>query len=296
MPTILVTGANGQVGFELSRALAPLADVVALARHEMDLSVPASIAATLDYYRPDLIVNAAAYTAVDKAESEIELARTINTIAPRIMAEWTAARNVPLIHYSTDYVFDGISTSAYREDDEVNPRSVYGVTKRDGEDAIRCATALHLILRTSWVVGAHGSNFLKTILRLARERNQLRIVADQVGAPTSAALIADVTAQLIARYFANRENFAFGTYHLTASGETNWCEYARHVVMLAEARGIELKLSAADVLPIATHEYPLPATRPANSRLDCGKLRQTFDLSLPDWKNGVTYVFDQLYD
>ncbi|MDI9690064.1 dTDP-4-dehydrorhamnose reductase [Burkholderia cenocepacia] len=296
MLRILVTGANGQVGFELRRALAPLASIAALTRHDMDLGNPANIVSALDYYRPDLIVNAAAYTAVDKAESEPEQAHAINTVAPRIIAEWAAAQNALLVHYSTDYVFEGIGTNAYREDDETNPQSIYGTTKRNGEDAIRHVMASHLILRTSWVVGAHGGNFLKTILRLARERDQLRIVADQIGAPTSAALIADVTAQMIARYFADREHFAFGTYHLAASGETNWCEYARHVVELAEARGIELKLRASDIQPITTQEYPLPAKRPANSRLDCGKLTRAFGLLLPDWRSGINYVFDQLHD
>ncbi|MBJ9898548.1 dTDP-4-dehydrorhamnose reductase [Burkholderia cenocepacia] len=296
MLRILVTGANGQVGFELRRALAPLASIAALTRHDMDLGNPANIVSALDYYRPDLIVNAAAYTAVDKAESEPEQAHAINTVAPCIIAEWAAAQNALLVHYSTDYVFEGIGTNAYREDDETNPQSIYGTTKRNGEDAIRHVMASHLILRTSWVVGAHGGNFLKTILRLARERDQLRIVADQIGAPTSAALIADVTAQMIARYFADREHFAFGTYHLAASGETNWCEYARHVVELAEARGIELKLRASDIQPITTQEYPLPAKRPANSRLDCGKLTRAFGLLLPDWRSGINYVFDQLHD
>lgn len=296
MLRILVTGANGQVGFELRRALAPLASIAALTRHDMDLGNPANIVSALDYYRPDLIVNAAAYTAVDKAESEPGQAHAINTVAPRIIAEWAAAQNALLVHYSTDYVFEGIGTNAYREDDETNPQSIYGTTKRNGEDAIRHVMASHLILRTSWVVGAHGGNFLKTILRLARERDQLRIVADQIGAPTSAALIADVTAQMIARYFADREHFEFGTYHLAASGETNWCEYARHVVELAEARGIELKLRASDIQPITTQEYPLPAKRPANSRLDCGKLTRAFGLLLPDWRSGINYVFDQLHD
>ncbi|MCW3695219.1 MULTISPECIES: dTDP-4-dehydrorhamnose reductase [Burkholderia] len=296
MPRILITGSNGQVGFELRRALAPLGEVIGLTRRDMDLGDPASIVAALDRHQPDLIVNPAAYTAVDKAESEPELARAVNAVAPGVMAQWGAVRNVPLVHYSTDYVFEGTGVTSYREDASVNPQSVYGATKCDGESAVRQAFAKHLILRTSWVVGAHGSNFLKTILRLARERDQLRIVADQTGAPTSAALIADVTAHLVARYFADREHFAFGTYHLAASGETNWCEYACHVVALAEARGIDLKLRSIDIAPIATHEYPLPATRPMNSRLDCSKLMSTFGITLPDWRSGVDYVFDQLHD
>lgn len=296
MPRILITGSNGQVGFELRRALAPLGEVIALTRRDVDLADPASLVAALDRHRPDLIVNPAAYTAVDKAESEPEQARAVNATAPGVMAQWGAARNVPLVHYSTDYVFEGTGVTPYREDAPVNPQSIYGATKCEGEIAVRQAFAQHLILRTSWVVGAHGGNFLKTIMRLARERDQLRIVADQMGAPTSAALIADVTAHLVGRYFTDREHFAFGTYHLAASGETNWCEYARHVVALAEARSLDLKLRSTDILPIATYEYPLPAKRPMNSRLDCSKLMSTFGISLPDWRNGVDYVFEQLHD
>ncbi|NIE57915.1 MULTISPECIES: dTDP-4-dehydrorhamnose reductase [unclassified Burkholderia] len=295
MARILITGSNGQVGFELQRALAPLGEVIALTRRDVDLADPASLVAALDRHQPDLIVNPAAYTAVDKAESEPEQARAVNAGAPGVMAQWGATRNVPLVHYSTDYVFEGTGAMPYREDAPVNPQSIYGTTKCDGEIAVRQAFARHLILRTSWVVGAHGGNFLKTILRLARERDQLRIVADQTGAPTSAALIADVTAHLVARYFADREHFAFGTYHLAASGETNWCEYARYVVALAEARGLDLKLRSTDIVPIATHEYPLPAKRPMNSRLDSSKLMSTFGISLPDWRNGVDYVFEQLH-
>jgi dTDP-4-dehydrorhamnose reductase len=296
MPRILITGANGQVGFELRRSLAPLGEVVALTRRDMDLGGRESILAALERYQPDLIVNSGAYTAVDKAESEPQLARAINAEAPGVMAEWAAARNVPLVHYSTDYVFEGSGTQAYREDAPVNPQSVYGKTKYEGEEAIRRAGARHLILRTCWVVGAHGGNFLKTILRLARDREQLRIVADQIGAPTSAALIADVTAQLVGRYFAERERFSFGTYHLAASGETNWCDYARHIVALAQERGLELKLGVSGIEAISTQEYPLPARRPANSRLDCSKLTSTFGLSLPDWRKGVDYVFEQIND
>ncbi len=296
MPRILITGSNGQVGFELRRALAPLGEVIALTRHDADLGDPESLIAALDHHRPDLVVNPAAYTAVDKAEGEPELARTVNAVAPGVMARWGAVRNVPLVHYSTDYVFEGTGTTPYREDAPVNPQSIYGITKCEGEAAIRQSFAQHLILRTSWVVGAHGSNFLKTILRLAREREQLRIVADQTGAPTSAALIADVTAHLVARYFADREHFAFGTYHLAASGETNWYAYARYVVALAEAQGLDLKLRSTDIEPIETHEYPVPAKRPMNSRLDCSKLMSTFGISLPDWRNGVDFVFEQLHD
>ncbi|MBN3769111.1 dTDP-4-dehydrorhamnose reductase [Burkholderia sp. Se-20378] len=296
MPRILITGANGQVGFELQRSLAPLGDVVAVTRRDMDLGDCASIVTALERNQPDLIVNPAAYTSVDKAESEPEQARAVNAVAPGVMAEWSAARNVPFIHYSTDYVFAGKGAQAHSEDARLEPQSVYGVTKREGEDAVRRAGLRHLILRTSWVVGAHGSNFLKTILRLAKDRERLRIVGDQIGAPTSAALIADVTAQLVARCFSEPERFAFGTYHLAASGETNWCDYARHIVGLAHAHGVELRLRAHDIESIATREYPLPAKRPANSRLDCSKLTSTFGITLPDWRKGVDYVFAQIHD
>lgn len=292
---ILITGSNGQVGFELQRALASLGEVVAMDRSSMDLHDRSGLVEVLEQHQPNLILNAAAYTAVDKAESEPDLARMVNAVAPGVMAEWAARRNALFVHYSTDYVFEGIGANAYREEDPTNPQSVYGITKRDGEDAVRRSASKYLILRTSWVVGAHGGNFLKTVLRLARDRDTLRIVADQIGAPTSAALIADVTAQLISRYTSAPERFAFGTYHLAASGETNWCEYARYVLTLAEAKGLDLKARASDVQPIETHEYPLPAKRPANSRLDCRKLAAGYGLVLPDWREGIAQVFDQLH-
>jgi dTDP-4-dehydrorhamnose reductase len=294
MPRILITGANGQVGFELRRALAPLGEVKAVTRQHMDLASADSILAVLDGFRPSFIVNPAAYTAVDKAESEPDLAHAINVTAPGLMAEWAAAHDALLVHYSTDYVFDGSKPDPYREDDEANPQSVYGRSKWEGEEAIRQTMAHHLILRTSWVVGAHGNNFLKTILRLARERDQLNIVADQIGAPTTAALIADVTAQLITQCCIPTHHFDYGTYHLAASGETSWYDYARYVVALAEKKGMELKLNQGALQPIPTSDYPLPAKRPANSRLDCGKLTRSFGLTLPDWQQGIDYVFAQL--
>ncbi|MCR5891536.1 MULTISPECIES: dTDP-4-dehydrorhamnose reductase [Burkholderia] len=296
MRRILISGANGQVGFELCRSLAPLGAVSALTRQDMDLGKADSILAVLDRERPDVIVNPAAYTAVDKAESEPDVARAINGTAPGVMAEWAAAHGAMIVHYSTDYVFSGSGTTAYRESDPTDPQSIYGTTKWEGEQAVRNSGCRHLILRTSWVVGAHGANFLKTILRLAGERDQLKIVADQVGAPTSASLIADVTAHLVARQGQQPDAFGYGTYHLAASGETTWHEYACHVVASAERRGLALKLKSKDIQPIATHEYPLPATRPANSRLDCGKLTSAFGLHLPNWRLGVDHVFSEIHD
>lgn len=296
MRRILISGANGQVGFELRRSLAPLGAVTALTRQDMDLGKADSILAVLERERPDVIVNPAAYTAVDKAESEPDVARAINSTAPGVMAEWAAAHGAMMIHYSTDYVFSGSGTMPYRESDQTDPQSVYGLTKWEGEQAVRRSGNRHLILRTSWVVGAHGANFLKTILRLAREREQLKIVADQVGAPTSAALIADITALLLARHDQQPDAFDYGTYHLAAGGETTWYEYARHVVAAAERSGLALKLKAEDIQPIATHEYPLPAKRPANSRLDCSKLTGAFGLHLPDWRHGVDHVFSEIHD
>lgn len=294
MSRILLTGVNGQVGFELQRTLAPLGEVIAMTRQEMDLADPASIITALNKYQPTIIVNPAAYTAVDKAETDIEQAMAINAHAPKVLAEWAAQHKALLVHYSTDYVFDGRKEAAYIESDIANPQSVYGRSKWLGEEAIRTATPHHLILRTSWVFGAHGNNFLKTILRLAKERDSLNIVADQFGAPTSAALIASISAQILQRYIVSAHNFDYGTYHLCASGETTWCDYARFVVQQAEKNALALKLSSSAIQPIPTSAYPLPAPRPTNSRLDCSKLTSCFGLSMPHWQQGVTDVMAQL--
>nr|WP_199065514.1 dTDP-4-dehydrorhamnose reductase [Chromobacterium sp. ASV5] len=287
MTRILITGVNGQVGHELTRALAPLGEIIALDRAGLDLSDTARIPAVLNALKPDLIVNPAAYTAVDKAESEPELARAVNAAAPGILAQWARANGALLIHYSTDYVFNGAGSRPWREDDAADPQSVYGLTKWQGEQAIRAAGRRHLILRVSWVFGAHGANFLKTMLRLAAERAELKVVADQIGAPTSAALIADTTAHLIERYLADKERFPFGTYHLAAAGETSWHGYARYLIGKAHQLGFPLTLAPEAVLGIPTEAYPLPAKRPANSRLDCEKLRSAFGLTQPDWRDGV---------
>jgi dTDP-4-dehydrorhamnose reductase len=292
---ILLIGKHGQVGFELQRALAPVGEVCAVDQLECDLSDAMAIRALVQAYNPDLIVNSAAYTAVDKAESEPELAHAINAVAPGVLGEEAVKRNAWVVHYSTDYVFDGTKLGAYAEDDPTNPQSVYGRTKRDGEIALQASGARHLIFRTSWVVGAHGNNFAKTILRLALDREQLSIVADQHGAPTSAALLADVTAQLVRqRQHEGDDNFPFGLYHLVAGGQTTWCDYARFVVSEALASGRPLKLTPDAIRGIPSSEYPTAAKRPANSQLDTRKLRRAFGFELPDWQSGVRHVLQQI--
>lgn len=292
---ILLTGKNGQVGFELQRALAPLGEVIAVDQAACDLANPAAIRTLLAEVRPQVIVNPAAYTAVDKAESEPDLAMAINASAPAIFGQEAVHLGALVIHYSTDYVFDGLGTEAYTEDDIPNPQSIYGKTKHAGEQALLASGADCLIFRTSWVFGAHGGNFAKTMLRLAAEREQLNIVADQYGAPTSASLLADVTAQVLGRYQREgKANFPLGLYHLAAGGCTTWYEYAQTVIRTAQAAGRQLKLAADDVRPIATVDYPLPATRPANSRLDTRKLQASFGLRLPKWQCGLDHVLQQI--
>jgi dTDP-4-dehydrorhamnose reductase len=292
---ILLTGKHGQVGFELQRALAPLGEVCAVDYAECDLADASALCELVRSVKPDLIVNAAAYTAVDKAEAEPEPARAVNAVVPGVLGEEAAKRGAWVVHYSTDYVFDGTKPDAYTEDDPTNPLSVYGRTKRDGEIALAASGARHLIFRTSWVVGAHGSNFAKTILRLALEREHLDVVADQYGAPTSAALLADVTAHLVRqRQREGDESFSYGLYHLVAGGETTWCEYARFVVSEALAVGRPLKLSPDEIRAIPSSEYPSAAKRPANSRLNICKVRKIFGLELPNWQNGVRHVLQQI--
>ncbi|MDW5416980.1 dTDP-4-dehydrorhamnose reductase [Iodobacter sp. CM08] len=296
---ILLTGKNGQLGFELQRSLAVLGEVIAVDRHDCDLSNPEAIRALIAKVQPQVIVNPAAHTAVDKAESEPELAYAINTIASQIFAEEAAKLGALLVHYSTDYVFDGKKDGWYSEDDTPNPQSVYGKTKLAGELAIASANPRHLIFRTSWVFGAHGGNFLKTILRLASEREELKIIADQYGAPTAASLLADVTAHAIRQVLirdADTSNSTqanlYGTYHLVAGGTTTWHGYAERIVELAKVAGAQIK--AENILPIPTSAYPLPAPRPANSRLSTEKLQVTFGLCLPDWQEGVKQVMTLL--
>ena len=291
----LLTGKNGQVGFELQRALAPLGEVVAVDRSACDLADPDVIRALIAGQRPDVIVNPAAYTAVDRAESDETAAHAINAIAPGVIGEAARAIGAVVVHYSTDYVFDGTGEGAYRESDTPNPQSVYGRTKLAGEQALQASGADHLIFRTSWVFGAHGGNFAKTMLRLASERDVLKVVADQYGAPTPAALLADATAQVLGRLQREgRNGFPFGLYHLVADGVTTWHAYAQAVVSAAAAAGKPLKIAAADIEAIPTSAYPVPAPRPANSRLNTDQFRQAFGLRLPPWEEGLAHVLQQL--
>ena len=296
---ILLLGANGQLGYQLSTELLALGPVKALTRAQADLSDPAHWRDALEnataFFVPDVIVNAAAYTAVDKAETDTEQAVAVNAQSVSVLAEFAQSVGACLVHYSTDYVFDGSGTRPWTEDDAVAPMSVYGQTKYLGEQAIAKACSKHLVLRTSWVVGSHGGNFLKTMLRLATERDSLRVVADQVGVPTSTQLLADTTVALLrAMHGAKVEDTRWGVYHLAPGGETTWHGYAQHVVAGALARGAKLKAGVNDVHPISTADYPLPAPRPLNSRLNTEKIQRTFGLLLPNWQQGVDAILDEL--
>jgi dTDP-4-dehydrorhamnose reductase len=296
IPKILVTGKNGQVGFELQRSLAVLGEVIAVDREECDLSNPAAIRALVQQVRPDIIVNPAAHTAVDKAESEVELATALNATAPQVFAEEAAKLGALFVHYSTDYVFDGAKDGCYVETDTPNPQSVYGKTKLAGELAVAAANSRHLIFRTSWVFGAHGGNFLKTMLRLMQQRDTLSVVADQIGAPTTASLLADVTAHIIAQYLRspNQADFAYGTYHLVAGGATSWHGYASLINDIAAQQGYTLAIASQNIKAIPASDYPVPAPRPANSRLNTQKIQSTFGLTLPSWQQGVQQVMTLL--
>ena len=293
---ILLLGCDGQVGWELQRSLQPLGEVLALdfqsREFAADFSKPDALAATVAAVKPDLIVNAAAHTAVDKAESEPALAQAINADAPGVLARAAAASGAWLVHYSTDYVFDGSGDQPRREDAPTGPLSVYGRTKLDGENQIRASGCKHLILRTSWVYAARGGNFAKTMLRLAASKSELNVIDDQVGAPTGAELLADLTA-LMARTAHAQPELA-GTYHAVAAGATSWHGYARLVIETARARGVPLALPADALRPIPTSAYPTPAPRPLNSRLDTQKLRERFGVHLPDWESGVRRLLDEI--
>ncbi|WP_371364044.1 dTDP-4-dehydrorhamnose reductase [Pseudomonas sp. QL9] len=295
MSGILLLGAEGQVGWELQRALAPLAELTICNRASGDLENLDALRALVREHRPDIIVNAAAYTAVDRAESDEQCARRINAEAVAVLAEEAKALNAWLVHYSTDYVFDGSGERAFREEDVTGPLSVYGQTKREGEEAILRSGCLHLIFRTSWVFAARGANFAKTMLRLASERDELRVIADQFGAPTSAELIADTTAQILGQVLCGQvTGNASGLYHLVAAGEASWHGYASFVIEEALRLGMTLKCASDRVHPITTADYPLPARRPANSRLDTTKLRRTFGLKLPHWQFHVRRLLAEL--
>ena len=286
---ILLLGKNGQVGWELRRALASLGDLVALGRDsttfKADFCQPDAMAATVRALRPDIIVNAAAYTDVDRAESEAALAHAVNVIAPAALAHEAATLGATLVHFSTDYVFDGSGSAPRDEGAPTAPLNVYGATKLEGEQAIRASGCHHLILRTSWVHSAHGSNFAKTLLHLAAEREHLEIVDDQIGAPTGADLLADVTAHALRSV--QRQPSLAGTYHVTASGETSRHAYAQFVIEQARAQSHPVKVAADAIRPVPTSTFRSPTRRPLNSRLDTRKLQACFGLCLPPWQEGV---------
>jgi dTDP-4-dehydrorhamnose reductase len=293
--TILLLGVNGQLGHELRRTLEPMGKVVALGRSDADFCDPESLRDVVHQVEPSILVNAAAYTSVDKAESEPDLALTVNAIAPGILAEEAEKLGACFVHYSTDFVFDGGQDHPYSEDMETNPLSAYGRSKLAGELAVASACSRHLIFRTSWVFGNHGSNFLKTMLRIAADRDSLNVVEDQTGTPSAAALIAKTTATILRTMeLAPAADKRWGTYHLTASGETSWFAYAKYVIEQARAKGLKLKASGDSILPIKTAEYPLPAIRPTNSVLNTTKISETFGLTMPCWKTGVDQVISHM--
>lgn len=295
---ILLFGKNGQVGWELQRSLSPLGELISLGAASRDycgdFTDLAGIRNTIRTIAPDVIVNAAAHTAVDKAESESDLAHTINALAPEVLAKESKLLNSLLIHYSTDYVFDGEADRPWLETDPVAPLSVYGASKLEGEQLIQASGCRHLIFRTSWVYGARGGNFAKTMLRLAQEREALKVIDDQIGAPTGADLLADVTAHAIRTVRQNPD--VSGLYHLVAGGETSWHGYASFVLEYARRAGINLKVAPDAVQAVPTSAFPTPARRPHNSRLNTEKLQNTFDLNLPHWQTGVTRMLTEILD
>ena len=294
---ILLLGKNGQVGWELQRSLAPLGEVIALdfdstGPLKANFADPESLAATVRAVAPHLIVNAAAHTAVDKAESEPDFARALNATSPAVLAREAAALGAWLVHYSTDYVFNGSGTTPWREDSATGPLSVYGVTKLEGEQAILASGCQHLIFRTSWVYAARGGNFAKTMLKLAKERDKLTVIDDQIGSPTGADLLADITAHAVRMAIAKPE--LAGVYHAVAQGETSWYGYARHVIENARVAGQPIRVTPDAVLPVPTSAFPTPAARPNNSRMNTHKLRDTFGLTLPAWQAGVERMLSEV--
>ncbi|MEO5698200.1 MAG: dTDP-4-dehydrorhamnose reductase [Burkholderiaceae bacterium] len=294
---ILLLGKNGQVGWELQRALAPLGELVALGSDspgplQADFREPESLAATVRAVAPRIIVNAAAHTAVDKCETEPDLARALNATAPAVLAREARALGAWLLHYSTDYVFDGSGSTPWTEDAQTGPLNVYGSTKLEGENAIRASGCAHLILRTSWVYATRGGNFAKTMLKLARDRDRLTVIDDQFGAPTGAELLADVSAHAL-RLALQRPEVA-GTYHAAAAGETSWHEYARFVIEFARAHEQPIRVAPQAIEPVPSTAFATAAKRPGNSRMNTGKLRQTFDLTLPAWQTGVERMLSEV--
>ena len=290
---ILLTGKDGQVGFALHEKLASIGEVIATNRNELNLENSDAIRAFIEKIKPDMIINAAAYTDVDKAESEVKLARKVNAEAPKVLAEKASELNIPMIHFSTDYVFDGLKSEPYVESDQVNPQSVYGVTKWKGEEGVRNHKK-HIILRTSWVFSSHGKNFLKTILKLIQEKTSLNVVNDQQGTPTSADAITDVTYKIIKTILKNPNFKDFGTYHMTLDNETNWYRYACFITDEAKRLGLTTCMTSKDIKPISSDAYPTLAKRPMNSRLDTTKIKKTFMLELPHWEVEVKRILKAL--
>jgi dTDP-4-dehydrorhamnose reductase len=290
---ILLTGSHGQVAFELNKKLSALGEVIATDREELNLEDAQAIRSFIDQIKPDIIINPAAYTAVDKAESEPELAHLINVSAPEVLAGKARELDIPLIHFSTDYVFDGLKKEAYVETDKTNPQSVYGKTKCEGEKKVR-HHPMHIILRTSWVFGVHGANFLKTMLRLIQEKESLNIVGDQWGSPASAAMLSDVTFKIVDRIFKDKNFKDYGTYHVTNDGETNWHAYASLISSEAMKLNLKVKCAPDKIYPILTSKYPTAAKRPSNSRLNTDKLKKTFMLELPHWELEVKKVLKEI--
>ena len=286
---ILLTGKDGQVGFALHKKLVPLGEVIATDRNELNLENPDAIRAFIEKIKPDIIINAAAYTGVDKAEIEIELAYKVNTEGPKILAEKASQLNIPIIHFSTDYVFDGLKNEPYVETDQTSPQSVYGQTKWKGEEAIRNHKK-HIILRAGWVFSSHGQNFLKTILKLIQEKTSLNVVNDQKGTPISAEILADVTYNIV-KTILNKASFeGFGTYHVALEGNTNWYQYACFITNEAIRLGLNTSVTSQDIQPISSDAYSAIAKRPMNARLDTTKIKKTFMLELPCWKEEVAAV------
>jgi dTDP-4-dehydrorhamnose reductase len=290
---ILLTGKDGQVGFALHKKLSLLGEVVATNRHELDLSNPDAIKAFIDKIQPDIIINPAAYTEVDKAESEKLLAHQINAIAAKVLARKASELNIPIIHFSTDYVFDGLKHEPYLETDQVNPQSVYGQSKWEGEEAIR-QHKKHIILRTSWVLSSHGENFLKTILKLAQEKSSLNVVCDQMGTPTSSDLLTNVTYNIVRTILKNTNFKDFGTYHVTSMGDTDWFHYACFIIDEAMRLGLKTTMTSKDIKPVSSDLYPTLAKRPMNSRLYSDKIKKTFMLELPHWEEEVKRVLKEI--
>ncbi len=290
---ILLTGSNGQVGFELNKKLSALGEVITADREELDLTNIDAIRNFIDQTKPDIIINPAAYTDVDKAESEPDLAYQINVTAPEVLAEKACDLDIPLVHFSTDYVFDGLKKEAYVETDKTNPQSVYGKTKCEGEEKVR-SHPQHFILRTSWVFGVHGNNFLKTILRLIMEKESINIVSDQWGSPASSSMLSDVTFKIVETILKNKNFNDYGTYHVTTEGETNWYDYASLISNEAMKLNLKIKCAPDQIHSILTSEYPTAAKRPLNSRLNCEKIKRTFMLESPHWESEVKRVLREV--